>query len=276
MQAAREAARRAQCCNNLMQLAIAMQNYESSHEMLPPGVVNPTGPILDQPKGYHFGWLVQILPYCELRNVYNHFNFKIGLYEPQNFTTRTTLVRGFLCPSDPAPNRGPTGVAMTNYVGCSQRRRGADRRQQQRRPVPEQRDPVSKTSPTARRRRSSCRREAQRRAGPGLGLGHASQPAERGLGDQPADPSDVSRRHPVEPATMTDAGYRQGPTAIARPRPTRSALSAAISSRHPGGANFAFGDGSVRFLKNSIGAKRLPTAGEPRRRRDHQRRQVLK
>ena len=80
-------------------------------------MVNHTGPILDQPKGYHFGWMVQILPYCELRNVYNHFNFKIGLYETQNFTTRTTLVRGFLCPSDPGANRGPTGVAMTNYVG---------------------------------------------------------------------------------------------------------------------------------------------------------------
>ena len=117
VQAAREAARRAQCLNNMMQLGIAIQNYESSHEMLPPGVVNLTGPILDQPKGYHFGWLVQILPYCEQRNVYNHFNFKFGLYETQNFTTRTTLVRGFLCPSDPGANRGPTGVAMTNYAG---------------------------------------------------------------------------------------------------------------------------------------------------------------
>ena len=55
VQAAREAARRAQCVNNLMQLAIALQNYESSHEMFPPGVVNETGPVLDQPKGYHFG-----------------------------------------------------------------------------------------------------------------------------------------------------------------------------------------------------------------------------
>ena len=117
VQAAREAARRAQCLNNMMQLGIALQNYESSHEMLPPGVVNLTGPILDQPKGYHFGWMVQILPYCELKNVYNHFNFKMGLYEAPNFTTRMTLVRGYLCPSDPGANRGPTGVAMTNYAG---------------------------------------------------------------------------------------------------------------------------------------------------------------
>ena len=66
VQSAREAARRAQCLNNLMQLAIALQNYESSHEMFPPGVVSETGPVLDQPTGYHFGWLVRILPYCEM------------------------------------------------------------------------------------------------------------------------------------------------------------------------------------------------------------------
>src|SRR6516165_8629397 len=92
VQSAREAARRSQCCNNLMQLGISLQNYESSHEVFPPGVINSTGPVLDQPKGYHFGWLSQVLPYCEQRNVYNHFNFKLGLYESPNLTTRTTLV----------------------------------------------------------------------------------------------------------------------------------------------------------------------------------------
>jgi hypothetical protein len=86
VQAAREAARRAQCCNNLMQMGIAILNYESSHERLPPGVVNNTGPVLDLPKGYHFGWLAQILPYCDQKNIYNHFNFNVGLYEVQNST----------------------------------------------------------------------------------------------------------------------------------------------------------------------------------------------
>ena len=118
VQSAREAARRAQCVNNLMQLGIALQSYESSHEVFPPGVVNQSGPVLDQPKGYHFGWLSQVLPYCEQRNVYNHFNFKVGLYELQNLTTRTTLVRTFLCPSDPGPNRATNKVALTNYAGC--------------------------------------------------------------------------------------------------------------------------------------------------------------
>ena len=158
MQAAREAARRAQCLNNMMQLAIALQNYESSHEMLPPGVVNLTGPILDQPKGYHFGWMVQILPYCELRNIYNHFNFKMGVYEIAELHDA----------HDPGP-RLPLPVRSRResradrrrddeLCRLSQRYRGADRRQQQWRAVPQQRDPVSKTSPTARPKRSSWAR----------------------------------------------------------------------------------------------------------------------
>jgi len=57
------------------------------------------------------------LPYIEMRNVYNHFNLKVGLYEPQNSTTRTNLVRSFLCPSDPGPARDSNRIAMTNYAG---------------------------------------------------------------------------------------------------------------------------------------------------------------
>ena len=81
-----------------MQLAIALQNYEGSYEVFPPGVVNDTGPVLDQPKGYHFGWLVRILPYCEMRNTYNHFNLSVSVYDAPNLTTRTTLVRSLPLP----------------------------------------------------------------------------------------------------------------------------------------------------------------------------------
>ena len=118
VQSAREAARRSQCVNNLMQLGIAHLGYEASHEVFAPGVVNATGPVLDQPKGYEFGWIVQILPYMEMRNTYNHFNFKFGLYDSRNSSTRTTLARVLLCPSDIGSNRDDNDVAMTNYAGC--------------------------------------------------------------------------------------------------------------------------------------------------------------
>ena len=74
VQSAREAARRTQCLNNLMQLGIAMGTYASSHSVLPPGVVNETGPIKNLPEGYHHSWVVQILPYIGQQNAYNQLN----------------------------------------------------------------------------------------------------------------------------------------------------------------------------------------------------------
>jgi prepilin-type N-terminal cleavage/methylation domain-containing protein/prepilin-type processing-associated H-X9-DG protein len=95
----RETARRLQCNNNLLQLGIAMGNYVSTHEVLPPGVVNDTGPIQSMPRGYHFGWAVQILPFIEQRNLYNQFDFRRGLYEGRNSTVQTVRLSTLYCPS---------------------------------------------------------------------------------------------------------------------------------------------------------------------------------
>jgi len=111
IQSAREAARRTQCTNNLMQLGLALGNYASTHNVLPPGVVDEKGPIVNLPKGYHFGWIVQILPFIEQNNVYRRFDFRHGVYHPSNMTAGTAVISTFLCPSD--ARRGPT-----NYAGC--------------------------------------------------------------------------------------------------------------------------------------------------------------
>ena len=68
VQAAREAARRLQCSNNLKQTALAMANYESAHEMLPPGGLEPV------PTGYGHSFWIRILPYMEQSNVYDKFD----------------------------------------------------------------------------------------------------------------------------------------------------------------------------------------------------------
>src|SRR5210317_1079102 len=73
--AAREAARRTQCKNNVAQLGLALHNYEMAHENLPPGVVNPTGPIRSVPEGNHTSWTVQILPMIEEAAAYARFDF---------------------------------------------------------------------------------------------------------------------------------------------------------------------------------------------------------
>src|SRR5271165_2455314 len=70
VQSAREAARRAQCINNLKQVGIAMHNYHSALSSLPPGglaIVDGT-------------WQLFILPFMELSTLYNAYN-QDGTYE---------------------------------------------------------------------------------------------------------------------------------------------------------------------------------------------------
>ncbi len=75
VQQARESARRAQCKNNLTQIGIALQHYNQTFGVLPPGCVNETGPILADSKGYRIGWMAQILPYIGQNGLWYKLNF---------------------------------------------------------------------------------------------------------------------------------------------------------------------------------------------------------
>ncbi len=115
VQQAREAARRTQCKNNLMQIGLALGNYMMAHEVLPPGTQNDTGPILSKEDGgYHMGWMTQILPYIEQQNVYNHIDFKVSVYDPLNVPVRQQRIQTFLCPSEWV---AAGTAAATNYCG---------------------------------------------------------------------------------------------------------------------------------------------------------------
>lgn len=119
VQQAREAARRTQCKNNLAQLALALQNYEMTFEVFPPGTVNPAGPIVNQPAddAYHVSWTVQILPHIELSNVFDHFDFNVGVYHNRNLAPQQRSFSTFLCPSDMGREL-KDGRWPTNYAGC--------------------------------------------------------------------------------------------------------------------------------------------------------------
>jgi prepilin-type processing-associated H-X9-DG protein len=110
IQSIREMARRTQCVNNLLQLGVALSNYASTHRVLPPGVVNGTGPILSLPQGYHYSWAVQILPFLERGSVFRGFDFAHGVYEAANASARDCRLSSFLCPSD--------FTGQMNYAGC--------------------------------------------------------------------------------------------------------------------------------------------------------------
>jgi prepilin-type N-terminal cleavage/methylation domain-containing protein len=115
VQAARGAARRMQCTNNLCQLILAVQNYEMSFRVYPPGTINDPGPIQSLPQGYHHNWISQLLPFIEEQNIYNHIDFKVGVYDDKNLPVRQTPVEVLACPS--SSSRGED-IWLTNYAGC--------------------------------------------------------------------------------------------------------------------------------------------------------------
>lgn len=117
VQAAREAARRSQCLNNLMQLGLAVHHYEFNYEHLPAGVLNPEGPIRNEPIGQHVSWIAQILPYIEEGNAFERFDVEAGAYAEKNLPVRQHRINVLICPSSPHPQREDK-IAVSNYVGC--------------------------------------------------------------------------------------------------------------------------------------------------------------
>jgi prepilin-type N-terminal cleavage/methylation domain-containing protein len=119
VQSAREAARRAQCINNMKQLGLAMHNYHDSNNCLPTGNIRALGVTLAPGSNSCGGdifndcqntpWFCLMLPFFEQGNLYNMFNFQLGSEGPQNpfpqgFFANSTVggvkVATFQCPSD--------------------------------------------------------------------------------------------------------------------------------------------------------------------------------
>jgi|HubBroStandDraft_6_1064221.scaffolds.fasta_scaffold17969_3 prepilin-type N-terminal cleavage/methylation domain-containing protein/prepilin-type processing-associated H-X9-DG protein len=130
VQAAREAARRTQCKNNMRQLGIAALNFESAQRQMPPsgegtdytttqdpGKTAATGPPFTTFALYSF--YTAILPYAEettlslqydYTHVYNDGN------APQNQIVSGTVIPWFLCPSNSIYNADPYGYGTTDYM----------------------------------------------------------------------------------------------------------------------------------------------------------------
>jgi prepilin-type processing-associated H-X9-DG protein len=100
VQAAREAARRAQCQNNLKQLALAAHNYLSVNETLPMGIHFQRDP--NSGNYWSSGsCLIALMPYLEQPHVFNAVNFAVTIWNAANTTISGVGIKTLWCPSDP-------------------------------------------------------------------------------------------------------------------------------------------------------------------------------
>jgi hypothetical protein len=245
VQQAREAARRTACKNNLVQVILAVHNYEMAYEVLPPGTVNPTGPIRSEPKGYHMSWTVQLLPYLEQTAAFRAIDFKKDVYDAANAEVRKARLPVQICPSSPFGGESD-GPGMSSYAACHH---------------------ATESSIDAKNNgvlflNSSVRFDE-------ITDGSSNTIF---FGEKVIEPRDRDRLNDLgwmsgTRATLRNTGTppNEGVQALlggrfsgpdgAPPKPPgdRGPLFVGgFSSHHPGGAHFALGDGSVRFLSQNI------------------------
>ncbi len=112
MQAAREAARRIQCANNLKQQGLALQNYHGAMRSFPAGIVTPN----------HTFWSGALLPFLEQDNLFNTLDFSEdwSTNSHPNGQACATLLNVFRCPSANAPRavsvQGVAGRVPSTYL----------------------------------------------------------------------------------------------------------------------------------------------------------------
>jgi prepilin-type N-terminal cleavage/methylation domain-containing protein/prepilin-type processing-associated H-X9-DG protein len=123
VQSAREAARRAQCINNLKQIGLAAHNYVSANNVLPMQTTYPAGSI--QSWGWSYGWPLALAPNLEQGSIFNNFNFAAGLFgnssgetvQHGNDTLTSIQLASLICPSDGSKQKPSGTFGVTNYVG---------------------------------------------------------------------------------------------------------------------------------------------------------------
>jgi prepilin-type N-terminal cleavage/methylation domain-containing protein/prepilin-type processing-associated H-X9-DG protein len=311
VQSAREAARRAQCTNNLKQIGLALHNYESATGAFPPGIVTTTSNLPNELSTW-VAWSPQamLLPYVEQGPLYNAANFSwaAAWYGDQAHATNSTVVftriAAFLCPSDPNAGRqninnyhaslGPSPIryngtesgetmgvfavynsssrsrsygissitdGTSNTIAFGEGLVGDNQNTLYRgngmtgvANIPALNQLVdARSNPTLVMQALQACNQYWRG---GTILSNPSNPNQRGLKNYMGQLWALGERgytlfHTLVPPNSNDYPWRNCGLTCAGCSPEGSNFNNA-NSNHPGGANFAMADGSVRFIKSSI------------------------
>jgi prepilin-type N-terminal cleavage/methylation domain-containing protein/prepilin-type processing-associated H-X9-DG protein len=249
----REAANRIECVNNLRQIGLGLQNYHDTYGCLPPGVVSSNGPIDTTVYDLHRGWMLQLDPFMNGLGAAQYLDNDVSVYAPENASVRAIGIRMFLCPSASpegsasknwfvkgltgpwpatvAPAPGAPGIGTSNYAGCHH----------------DVEAPIDVDNHGVFFLNSRIR----------------TQDVSDGtfctiyVGEKLRDADDLGW------VSGTRATLRNTGTPINAPAAVEgmSTFVGGFSSKHPGGANFAFGDCSVRFVRETLRPEMLRLLG---------------
>lgn len=285
VQAAREAARRATCQNNLRQIALGAHSYLTRLNAFPPGYVSYVhGPQDPRPGGGRYregdddgpGWSGQMMMLADLdqRVTYDAVNFETAIEGPGNSTVRTVNIAMFLCPTD---GKRPRFVSVPEQLTAK---------------------PICDLAPsnyvlsigTVRPSCRSCRDYFDGAFGRNLSLSTVdfadglsatfgggeratkwSTPALCGaVAHSLVRDSAQANHYVLGPAYVLSTTFREGFNIETEELPpgAEDSYAESFGSLHPGGAHFWFCDGSVRFLKDTIDVRVLQAHatrwGEPK------------
>ena len=260
VQSAREAARRAQCVNNLKQMGLALHNYHDALSVFPPGYIAASKFIdgeTDTSPGW--SWASMILPQLDQAPLYAAINVWLPIQAPANTTATRTLVLGFLCPSDQLPSGGTfpvtdglgntvATVAPSSYGACT----GNDAA-----------DVALGLNNDGLGNGLFFRDSGIRIAAITDGTSQTVMLEERAWGVTEgtwvgAVPGGVVLRGPLNPCPGSAAASYLAPCLVlvhCNMLNTNSDADSGLddpSSFHPGGANILFADGSVHFLRSIL------------------------
>jgi prepilin-type N-terminal cleavage/methylation domain-containing protein/prepilin-type processing-associated H-X9-DG protein len=225
VQAAREAARRISCVNNLKQIGIALHGYHDANGTFPAGgwIAVYGQPLTSQ---MNIGWSAVVLPWLEQSVVYSELNLSFRYNTAVNSTAAYTVLQVYLCPSEPrqtywntypGPPPDPYSSADADYGGMyGPRTLGSS---------------FTNNPPAGMMIFNQCISLAQITDG-------SSQTIAVGEAPEAINAMWVSGHNLFDQSAAINA----------RPK---SEYGEELTSQHPGGVNTVFADGSVHFLKNS-------------------------
>ena len=248
VQQAREAARRSQFKNNLMQLGLALQDYHAAHRVLPPGCVNDSGPIRNESIGYHMGWLAQILPYLDESNLYDAIDFAHSAHEQPSVPAVSLSVLS--CASVAAASN-----SLTHYAGCHHDLEA---------PIDDDNNGVLFLNSRVRLRDVTDGRThtiflGETISSPALPWWSGTNASLRNTG------TPISGGGTVAPfAAAVGAAPGEGQNLDDDPDPALILLVGGFGSQHSGGAHFGLGDGAVRFISWQIDSETFRRLGNRR------------